>query len=967
MKRISLFFILLFIAIPCMAQREKHRFNNAYDVFWEYNETTHKMIISGNDYWMGTNSGSFENLRCDTRELLVIGGVKNIVKNSFYHPDYYGNGIKTLNKVIIEEGTEIIESSAFKKCENLKLVSLPSTIKSIDFHAFYGCKSLDTISFPASIRQIGQAAFRYTGISEVNITSPVEFLGTHTFADCGKLERAVIATKSTSNYMFYNCHHLRYVEIVSGENLSESMFSGCRKLDTIVLDFKAKKLPPLFGIEKPENSTQVVVIIPNGTLKHYIKIAKKDKVNNEMLRFVERSNRIITEALVDEKTTRHVPPQNKKAEENNKIRPEPITKPCYRIWFGDGYSSSEKNMLYYQFDTLPMERFKPFSPIESYSGLQKEKYNNGEYYGNIVNSKRHGIGKYSWTSDNCSGDWYIGNWQDGKRTGLGEYHWSNGNIYIGYFYESGRTGMGMFIWNDAEDIYIGEFKDEIREGFGCYYWKPKRSSWRLYCGDFINNSLSGHGIVVKDDASYLYGVFENDSYKGQPEVISLDEFFRFPEVLPWNIIAKNYIEQEINKWQQKGEFEKTYDWQQRVNEASRKKKIKELADELRVKYLKNFCPKIRLHLELGKYDADNETFLVSDSIYGNMIVSLTEEASPMQFKESWNRIIAVPCYYFTGETIGIKEIDFYLNGYCVAKYDNSASRNYKIINIDYNFDPISIPEYTINRNGRSIIDTVTIGKADVDINIPVGKISNNNTYAFIVANENYQIKNVPFAHNDGRIFAKYCKKTLGIPQDHILVYEDATCSNIIECFDKMKWASLANNGQVNIIFYYAGHAFPDEETHYAYLLPVDGNVHIKRTCYSLGQMYKDFNNIEANSIVCFLDACFSGASRDDNMVIEGRGVAIKPKEERPLGNVVVFSASSDAETAHQYQEQDHGLFTYFLLKKLQDSKGDITLGELADYLVTNVRKTSFDKNKKIQTPTYISSPKIETTWRDIKL
>ena len=100
--------------------------------------------------------------------------------------------------------------------------------------------------------------------------------------------------------------------------MKEGMFSGCRKLDTVVLDFKAKNLPPLFGDNKPENSTQVVVIIPDGTLRHYKKIAKKDKVNSEMLRFVEKSNATITEHLVAEKNTQQIPPQNKKTEENIK-------------------------------------------------------------------------------------------------------------------------------------------------------------------------------------------------------------------------------------------------------------------------------------------------------------------------------------------------------------------------------------------------------------------------------------------------------------------------------------------------------------------------------------------------------------------------------------------------------------------------------------------------------------------------
>ena len=68
------------------------------------------------------------------------------------------------------------------------------------------------------------------------------------------------------------------------------------------------------------------------------------------------------------------------------------------------------------------------------------------------------------------------------------------------------------------------------------------------------------------------------------------------------------------------------------------------------------------------------------------------------------------------------------------------------------------------------------------------------------------------------------------------------------------------------------------------------------------------------------------------MLATARGVAIKPKASTPGGNVIVFSAATGDETAYPYDEKGHGLFTYFLLKKLQENKGNVTLGELSAYL-----------------------------------
>ena len=116
-----------------------------------------------------------------------------------------------------------------------------------------------------------------------------------------------------------------------------------------------------------------------------------------------------------------------------------------------------------------------------------------------------------------------------------------------------------------------------------------------------------------------------------------------------------------------------------------------------------------------------------------------------------------------------------------------------------------------------------------------------------------------------------------------------------------------------------------------------------------------------------LDACFSGSMRDGEMMVAARGVTVKPKESQPLGNMVIFSATTGDETAALYPEKGHGLFTYFLLKKLQESNGGCSLGDLADFVQRKVNQESVVANKRPQTPTITSSPSMANTWRNIKL
>ena len=103
------------------------------------------------------------------------------------------------------------------------------------------------------------------------------------------------------------------------------------------------------------------------------------------------------------------------------------------------------------------------------------------------------------------------------------------------------------------------------------------------------------------------------------------------------------------------------------------------------------------------------------------------------------------------------------------------------------------------------------------------------------------------------------------------------------------------------------------------------------------------------------------------MLASARSIAIKVKPSVPTGKMVVFSASQDAETAFACQKEKHGLFTYYLLKKLQESKGEVTLGELQSYLTQEVKRQSFADRNKIQTPTVIPSQTLTDSWQQIRL
>ena len=117
----------------------------------------------------------------------------------------------------------------------------------------------------------------------------------------------------------------------------------------------------------------------------------------------------------------------------------------------------------------------------------------------------------------------------------------------------------------------------------------------------------------------------------------------------------------------------------------------------------------------------------------------------------------------------------------------------------------------------------------------------------------------------------------------------------------------------------------------------------------------------------FIDACFSGNDRNDIAALDGehRGVVRKLKQETVSGNVVVLTASSDTETALSYDEKCHGLFSYYLMKKLQETKGKVTYGELYNYIRREVSRKSVVVGDKLQTPSVTTSSSTKNSWESM--
>ena len=270
---------------------------------------------------------------------------------------------------------------------------------------------------------------------------------------------------------------------------------------------------------------------------------------------------------------------------------------------------------------------------------------------------------------------------------------------------------------------------------------------------------------------------------------------------------------------------------------------------------------------------------------------------------------------------------------------------------------------TINQE-RAASTPVT---SDVDVDIPSTSVKRENTFCLVIGNEAYQQRdtpNVKFARQDSKTFSEYCIRTLGVPEKQV---RNVTNATYIQIKDALRWlkkiASVYGN-EAKYIVYYAGHGIPDEKGHCC-LLPTDVSINDVENGFNLSELYQSLGSLTTKNVLVLIDACFSGNDRNGDIAMndEHRGVMIEVREEKVPKNVVVMTATSQKETALAYNEKGHGYFTYFLLKKLQETKGKVTFGELYDYIHREVSRKSVVNEQKTQTPSITTASQQAELWK----
>ncbi len=475
--------------------------------------------------------------------------------------------------------------------------------------------------------------------------------------------------------------------------------------------------------------------------------------------------------------------------------------------------------------------------------------------------------------------------------------------------------------------------------------------------DQINDLISGkEGHYLFVGSSRAAGVSRHKGWAIQLNVVS-------PKMK-----IEQYVYEKIKEWKQRGEFEKTDDYLSRMTEDNRIRKAKAFEQTI----LNNLKEQIRSSIygeefKLGRYDPDNEAYLVTYQD-NEFVIPVKVENAPV-FKGVFNEALFGNFdFILSGEYLRISH--FEIQHPSLPKtyvWDYTTNYPYEPTEIEYNFG--DLPSLADNNNPNQLPSR----RVPVDRDIPQTNKQKPNTFALIIGNEDYRSfqpgldfeANVRFAENDARIFREYCIKTLGIPARNITLLTNATLAQMTTAIEKLVKLAEVGEGQAELLFYYAGHGFPDQQTKEAYIMPVDVSGTNVQIAIKLRDLYAQLAQFPTQKVTVFLDACFSGAGRGAGLLAT-RGVRIRPSKDQVPGNLLVFTSSSNEESSGPYYDKQHGLFTYFLLEKLNTTQGNLTYAELADYLTSTIPRESILINNQRQNPSVLVGKKVEEDWKEWK-
>lgn len=236
------------------------------------------------------------------------------------------------------------------------------------------------------------------------------------------------------------------------------------------------------------------------------------------------------------------------------------------------------------------------------------------------------------------------------------------------------------------------------------------------------------------------------------------------------------------------------------------------------------------------------------------------------------------------------------------------------------------------------IPNVPYGSIDVERNYPNLVTESQDRWAYIIANGAYSGKLTErnYAKRDARLINEYFNKTLGVPSDNMLSFEDQHGSQPIRnSFNRL--VSGINKKPSELLVYLSGYARVDENTNEVLFLGTVNDTSSQNEV-SLNSLFDGLAQLPLTKISIIADLDFINQTKDYD-ALEDLANLITSKNEN---SAIVFASETD-QTSLIYStpngvQKRHSIFTYFFADALKNRYTN--WGAIIKHLQRNVSFTS---------------------------
>ena len=170
-----------------------------------------------------------------------------------------------IQKIILPNTLEKLESPVFENCSYLEDIVLPSSIDTISNYAFSRCTNLKRVMLPY-VNYIDWGGFSgCTNLKYVYLAEGMDYLSEQVFANCSSLESIILPNKLSEigRYAFLNCSKLKSIKIPDNvKTIRTGAFNDCTALESVTLP---KSLIGIGDFVNCKNIKEVTYLADNPT------------------------------------------------------------------------------------------------------------------------------------------------------------------------------------------------------------------------------------------------------------------------------------------------------------------------------------------------------------------------------------------------------------------------------------------------------------------------------------------------------------------------------------------------------------------------------------------------------------------------------------------------------------------------------------------------------------------------------